>query len=256
MKIYSWNMLFRNQKLDDALRWIETLEFDVICLQEVPEAFLEKLRSLPWHLAHTIEAIRHEPNGDRNIYSVVLSKHPITAQGTIRLPEVPPSARVSMFIRLMRPLHFVHVSDHEAVYADITLPNHSEPLRVVSAHISLTHPTQRALELEAIFEHLTPRTIVCGDFNIIESWRVSLLNFLLGGTIRDATHYSTERIRVEEMFGNRSLVNPLRDQITHPFGLSQLDHILVPNTMPIRRCGIYVHAHGSDHRPIFAFIDL
>ena len=37
MKIYSWNMLFRNTDLDRAFSFIKSLDFDVFCLQEVPE---------------------------------------------------------------------------------------------------------------------------------------------------------------------------------------------------------------------------
>lgn len=252
MKIYSWNMLFRNKKQDDALRWIERLDFDVLCLQEVPEAFLEKLRSLPWYIAYAQEGVRHYRKGDVIAYAVVVSKHPIAAHSEIEMPPIPTPRRVGLFIGLMRPFHFTRVSGRRAVFADLAMPGRAEPLRVISAHLSLSHPRQRAFELALILEHAKPgEAIVCGDFNIIESPKVSLLNYLMGGPLRDIMAYRTERTAMEETIASHGLQNPLCGQVTHPFGLSQLDHILVPATATIKRCGVSVHAYGSDHRPIF-----
>lgn len=251
-------MLFRNNKLDEALRWIEKLDFDVLCLQEVPEAFLEKLRSLPWHLAVASEGDRLLSKKTVRAYAVIVSKNPIAAHGEIALPDIPTPLLTRLFIRLMRPFHFCRVTDRHAVYADIATPHRTEasqtpePLRVISVHLSLSFPEQRARELALVLQTALPHhTIVCGDFNIIESPKVSLLNWLMGGSFRDILAYMTERAAAEAAFAEHGLKNPLRDQLTHPFALSQLDHILVPTDFAVKRSGVSAHLHGSDHRPIF-----
>jgi endonuclease/exonuclease/phosphatase family metal-dependent hydrolase len=252
MKIYSWNMLFRNKKLDEALRWIEKLDFDILCLQEVPEPFLEMLRSLPWHIASASEGVRHFAKEDIPAYVAIVSKHPIAGQEIIPLPDAPLTLRAQAFIRAMRPFHFCRVSGRNALRADIALPGRAEPLRVISAHVSLSHPAQRAEELAVILANAKPGdTVICGDFNIIESPRASAVNFLMGGAARDAVRYQDERASVETLFGEHDFHNPLRYQITHPFSLSQLDHILTPASFKLKRSGVSVHAYGSDHRPIF-----
>ena len=93
-------------------------------------------------------------------------------------------------------------------------------------------------------------TIVCGDFNTIESPRVSLLNWLLGGSVSHAINYNLERTLVEKHFVEHELHNPLRGQVTHLFADSQLDHILVSHSFSTKSASVLADRVGSDHHPI------
>jgi len=251
MRVYSWNMLFRNQELDRAFEFIANSNFDIFCLQEVPTEFLARLKSLPHHLAETTSVDRHFRMVVRN-HVVILSRYPITATGTLALPDYWSTLpwRTKLFVRLMRIFHWTKIDNRHGLYADIALPG--RPLRVFNLHILLSRPTSRVREFE---EAMLKRdknlpTIVCGDFNTIESPRVSLLNWLVGGTPGDAILYRRERTRIEEHFVAHELVNPLRGRITHAFAGSQLDHILVSNSFRIISAEVMHDRVGSDHHPI------
>ena len=48
MRIYSWNVLYENKTFEDVYTYLQKLDFDVIALQEVPQDFLDKLKTLPY----------------------------------------------------------------------------------------------------------------------------------------------------------------------------------------------------------------
>jgi len=55
VKVYSWNMFHRNADLQHAFDFISKVDFDIFCLQEVPEKFLSKLATLPYSIVHGID---------------------------------------------------------------------------------------------------------------------------------------------------------------------------------------------------------
>lgn len=252
MKIYSWNMLYRNRELDRAFEFVATRDFDIFCLQEVPEEFLSRLQTLPHFIAfHRERALSFTKDVVHN-YIVILSKHPIIAEGDIPHPDywtfLP--LRTRLFVRLMPPSLFTKVQDRKSMYIDISL--HGTPVRVFNLHLILMHPALRLKEFEtALAERDTTRpTIVCGDFNILEKPHITPLNWILGGRISDAFLYRHERTHIEEHFLQHSLTNPLYGGITHPISQSQLDHILVSHTFSIKNAHVLPDRIGSDHHPI------
>ena len=108
MKIYSWNMLFRNRELDRAFDFISKTDFDIFCLQEVPDTFLKRLQTLPVHIAFRIDVEKFFKSETVPMFNVILSRHPITAQGEIPFPEywhlLP--LRTRFFVHLMPQLLF------------------------------------------------------------------------------------------------------------------------------------------------------
>ena len=94
-------------------------------------------------------------------------------------------------------------------------------------------------------------TIVCGDFNTLEKPHITPINWIFGGSVGDALLYKRERTHIEKHFVGHELMNPLRGKITHPFSRSQLDHILVSNSLTIKNAEVIPDRFGSDHRPIF-----
>ena len=125
-------------------------------------------------------------------------------------------------------------------------------IRVFNLHTALTRMDLRVKEFESALAERDPSmpTIVCGDFNTIESPRGSLLNWLLGGPVSHASNYTLERTLIEKHFIAHELHNPLRDRVTHLFADSQLDHILVSHSFTITSATVLPDRVGSDHHPI------
>ncbi len=251
-------MLFRNQELDRAYAFIAESDFDVFCLQEVPEDFLKRLQALPCSIAYRIDGERVFREGVVRNYVVILSKHPITAQGEIPFPDywdlLP--LRTHLFVRLMRLFSFSKLRNRGAIFADIRVAGMPSSIRVFNLHLILAHPSWRLKEFEAAMaERDAARpSIVCGDFNTIEAPHISILNWLLGGGISDAALYSRERTRIQRRFVEHQLVNPLIGGITHPLSQSQLDHILVSHSFSITHAVVISDRFGSDHHPIHVSI--
>ncbi len=251
MIVYSWNMLFRNKRLDEALAFIRGSGADVFCLQEVPERFLPQLKELPYHVAEATDVERLFTPVER-LHLVILSRYPIEKRGTISFPEYWPllPLRTRLFVHLMRPLHWSKIRNRSGLWADLRTP--AGTVRVFCLHTALTRPDLRVREFELAMAERDPAVpaLVCGDFNTIESPSVSLLNWLLGGPLHSVARYGQERTHLEKRFMAHELHNPLRGQTTHAFAGSQLDHILVSHTFSIAHSAVISERYGSDHHPI------
>ena len=248
-------MLFRNRKLDRVFDFIRESDWDIFCLQEVPEGFLKQLQTLSCSIAFRTDVDRlFFSGGTVHNYVVILSKHPIEMQGEIPFPEywlsLPLHTR--LFVTCMRPFGFSKVRNRGGIFADIRVPNASIVMRVFNLHLILAQPMLRMKEFEAAMVAHDPSrpTIVCGDFNILESPHITPLNFLMGGRVTDAFLYSRERTQIERRFFEYQLTNPHRGTNTHPLSQSQLDHILVSTSLSIKNAEVVYDRIGSDHHPI------
>lgn len=254
MTIYSWNILYRNTELERVFEFIAHAEFDIFCLQEVPETFLRRLEDLPYSLAYRIDVERLFTGRPVKNYVVILSKHPVEMQGEIPFPDYWPLLPLytRFFVRLMRPLGFSKVRNRGGIFADIRIPGVAHLVRVFNLHLILANPSWRQKEFESAMAErdASQPTIVCGDFNTLERPHITLLNWILGGRVTDTLLYRRERTRIEQRFVEHSLVNPLRGTSTHPFSRSQLDHILVSHTFSIKNASVMPDRAGSDHHPI------
>ena len=257
MNVYSWNMLFRNRELNRAFTFISESDFDIFCLQEVPEEFLKRLQTLPCSIAYRSDVERLFAHGIERNFIVILSKHPITAQGEIPFPDywhlLP--LRTRIFVRLMWPFYFSKITNRGGLYADIPMKGVS--VRIFNLHLILAQPAWRLKEFEMAMakRNSSVPTIVCGDFNTIEAPHISLLNWILGGRVSDAFFHRRERTNVQESFVQHELVNALAGSITHPISRSQLDHILVSQSFSIKNAEVLPDRIGSDHHPIRVTID-
>ncbi len=256
MNIYSWNMLFNNKRLDDALEFIRRSDFDFFCLQEVPESFLKRLQTLPFHVAYATDVDRISPRAER-IYLVTLSRHPIENQREVSFPDYLEKLpwRSRFFVFLMRPLGWTRIKNRSCFYLDANVKG--QVTRIFNLHLILANPQWRLEEFERAMAERNPSlpTIVCGDFNVLESPRVSILNWILGGRIGDTVLWNRERITIEQRFISHELTNPLRAKSTHPLSRSQLDHILVSHHLNVREASVIPERYGSDHHPIFTRIE-
>lgn len=242
-------MLYRNAELERAFAFIRDGDWDIFCLQEVPEVFLKRLQLLPSFIAFRSERELLLKKGVIYNYVVTLSKHPIKAQGDIPLPNpwshLP--RRTHLFVRLMPFGLFTKTRNGNGLFVDVTIRDVS--MRIFNLHLTLAQPIVRMREFEAAMIKRDPArpTVVCGDFNILESPHITPLNFFLGGHLGDALLYRRERIRIERHFIEQELTNPLRGIITHPFSQSQLDHILVSKAFSIKKAEVLKDRIGSDH---------
>jgi len=256
MKIYSWNMLFRNLRRKSAFDFVRNVDADVFCLQEVPKALLTRLEKTYTYIAYASDVEHLFPRNPIPTYNVILSRYPIRGQGIISFPDyqdiLPPRTRVARF--LLRPFHFSEIRNRNGLYADIEAP--SGTVRIFNLHLILAHPTWRLQEFERAMAERDPSlpTVVCGDFNIIESPKASILNWVLGGRVSDAFRYKRERISIENRFVAHELTNALAGSHTHPFSHSQLDHILVSHALTVRDARVLPDRYGSDHHPIYVEI--
>ncbi len=249
-------MLFTNRKLERALKFIRTTPYDVLCLQEVPEILLTKLKKLPLSIAYRYDMVQHFRSGDITTYNVILSPHTIENQDEIVFPDywtfLP--LRTKLFLYLLRPFKFTKASNRGGLYADLRIGTNL--VRVFNLHLILAQPTLRLREFEnAMTERdRTVPTIVCGDFNILESFRSTPLNWMFGGKFSDSLFRHRERTEIEKHFVSHELVNVLRGKNTHPISRSQLDHILISHDLSVSHASVLPDRIGSDHHPISANI--
>ncbi len=257
MTIYSWNMLFKNADLDAALSFVVDSDADIFCIQEAPEEFVARLKSLSsYHVEAAPEVSRRYAGVRSTQYVVIVSKWPIASHGVIALPYrermVPP--RTMFFLRFMVALKVWAMGEgnRHSIFADVQTP--SGLARVFNLHLPLATPAWRAEEFEmAMLERNadTP-TIVCGDFNILEKLHITPLTWILGGTLADVLFFRRERRDIETRFVRHALTNALRGKLTHPLSRSQLDHILVSPHFKVQHARVIKRGMGSDHYPVTA----
>ncbi|MBI2025458.1 endonuclease/exonuclease/phosphatase family protein [Candidatus Kaiserbacteria bacterium] len=174
-------MLFRNRELDRAFKFISESDFDIFCLQEVPEDFLKKLQVLLFSIASRIDVERMHGTDAVRMFNVILSRHQISNSGEILFPEywhlLP--LRTRIFVHLMPWRFFSKIRNRGGLYVDVTVGGKS--MRVMNLHLILAQPAWRLKEFETAMAERDPSrpTIVCGDFNTIEAPHISILNWIL-----------------------------------------------------------------------------
>lgn len=252
MKIYSWNMLYRNREARDAFRFIAKADFDLFCLQEVPEEVLERLKTLPLHVAYRTDTEKIFPSVIVPMFNVILSRYPIETQGEVSFDDYWALLpwRTRFFVQFMPSQLFSKIRNRGGLYADITIAGKS--IRVFCLHLILAQPLWRLREFELAMTKRDPSrpTVVCGDFNTLQRPHVTLLNWILGGRVSDALFYNRERTHIEKRFVEYELRNPLSGKVTHTISRSQLDHILVSHSFSIKNAEVLPDRVGSDHHPI------
>jgi endonuclease/exonuclease/phosphatase family metal-dependent hydrolase len=250
MKFYSWNMYHNNPDLDRAFRFIAGLDFDTLCLQEVPEQFLERLKTLPFHIAYSPDVDRIGIETEYN-FCVILSRHPIVTSEGFSFPSLHWPLRTRAFVTFMYPWGWRKIGNRGSLYADIMLPKTGRT-RMFCLHLTLSYPKRllREFDLAASYRRSSMPSVFCGDLNIIESFRVTLTNWLLGGHFADIFNKGQSRTEAEKRFAELGLQNPLRGSSTHSFAKSQLDHILIPNGFRVIKAEVLADRVGSDHHPV------
>jgi len=261
MKIYSWNVLRSNKKVPEMCEFIENLDFDVLCLQEVTEPMLTKFKEMPFHVAYHVDRFSEvvhmfTKNTIEVNYAVILSKHEILDHGKIQFPKLMRTFNSDTFEFFMERMQkWESITNLGSVYADIKIEG--KPMRIFSVHLALWNPKTRANEFEHLMEYLPGNgsVVVCGDFNVLEYGPLKILNWLLSGTLYEGMPWYPERELFEERFEKYNFQNPLRGKITHAFSRSQLDHILISEELKVSKAWVEENSHGSDHQPVAAEVE-
>ncbi len=260
LKILSWNVLIFNKKIDEAVEFLEESDANVICLQEVSDELLERLRLSSYHLATGTDTIfitnaRQPHIGETRMSIVILSRYPIERSSTYSYPTLPLQNKIRS--RLFHAVLYLaglwkggKNRNREALSVDIEVSG--KKVRVFSIHLSLYTPQIRAAEFKVVQQNLLQKgmNIVAGDFNILESPYIKVWNWLQGGYFKDSLPWANERKAIEESFSESNLVNPFYGKVTHPIAQSQLDHILIPKNIQVIDREVIRKMHGSDHNPI------
>jgi endonuclease/exonuclease/phosphatase family metal-dependent hydrolase len=241
LTIASWNVNVLNSRIPAVKYWISNTAWDIFCLQEVSSELLKILskKDTGWEMIFTHESVLRWPTKDElPSYSVILARGSakILRRQKIDFPKEPPrKLRSKIFIWLLSMIGIFHgaVEDPAFLYADVDVKGNV--FRVFSTHFTLSNPAERSLQWNTLIEKIifqASGNIVCGDFNIMETFVGALINYFLGATfrIRDFFETDRERIKREDMFKDWGFVNPLRGKTTSKSlaGNLQLDHILVP----------------------------
>ncbi len=251
-------MYDENKKTKEAFDFIKQASFDFFCLQEVPPEFLEQLKTLPCCVAYRSESEITYKSKTHSIYNVILTKYPVATQGEILFADYNPYGTIRSFITsaILGRFRFDTRRNRAAFYIDVQIDNQS--VRVFNLHLALRHPLWREYEFEEGMKKfvIDKPTLVCGDFNILESLHTTFMNWGLGGRISDAIFYKRERTRREERFKELGLTNTLLGHMTHPFSQSQLDHILISSTFSVKSVEVVQNRMGSDHCVVKAEVTL
>lgn len=242
-------MLYRNLKQDEAFDFISNLDFDVLCLQEVPEEFLPRLAALPYQMATTTDATLTRGAATLTMHHAILTPHPLHASASFDMPSLSLPLRALIGLRLKEG--WAGLAKREGLYADIDLP--TGLVRVFSVHPAVLSPSARARDFDAIAKYFSEGSslIIAGDFNTADHPIAKPFSWLFGASFREALPWHNERAEVERLFAKWGLQNPLRGKVTLGITLSQLDHILVPKSAEVVKAEVMRDTHGSDHNPVF-----
>jgi len=254
MKIYSWNVYYHSKTPEKQFEYIKNLDFDILCLQEVPENLLKRFKTLPCNVVSAIDITFFSKKKEKTIYTAILSRYPIRASGAIPFPPIKLPVR-ALWVLKMRS-GWIDYRYHGSLYADVDSGN--GPVRVFSIHLTLSSPSNRYRELR-IVEKFLPRKfcpILTGDFNIIDNSSMKMLGWLAGSPFSESVPWHRERKHVEMLFKEWGLKNPLRKKVTHRFSHSQLDHILVPHDAKVVKAEVVKKTYTSDHHPVMVEVML
>lgn len=256
MKIYSWNVYCYNRQMPEVAMRIRTLDFDILCLQEVTPALLEELKRMPFYLTYHVDVLRFFGKRRDYNYVAILSRVPHKGSGTFQFMDFPFPGHTRLFIAFMSLFKWSFLTERGAIYADYETAG--QTLRVFSVHLTLWGPGNRQKEFDEVVRNIEPgkATVVCGDFNVIEYGPMKVLNWILGAPLAHAVPWYPERDLFEERFRDAGLTNALRGKITHPFSRSQLDHILVSKDIEVEHSSVDAERHGSDHALVGAVLRL
>lgn len=240
MKILTWNIYKKNKHIHKAVAFLKKQKADIVCLQEFPATYLELLKSLDGHVAMCEEVWIYKNNrkpGAR-IYSIIISKFPINQH--VVIPHKNTYGHINKYRHFQADSFYVDVDTGQGLF------------RVFNAHFKcVAGPHHRLAQFNEVIGHLSSdrQNIICGDFNTFGKPLVNILLWKLFG-------YKAHEIKINEnknlaaLFKVYGLKNPLKRQVTFWKFPIQLDYILVPAHVEVKKKRAFMRPYGSDHFPL------
>jgi endonuclease/exonuclease/phosphatase family metal-dependent hydrolase len=247
LKVFSWNMYCKNRNFDGALKFLQSIEADVMCLQEVPTEIAREMKKVRgWHV--TEAKARHRGRKRIKTRNVIVSKYPVKSKGGDAFADEEKRAIKSRISGLCGPLEFQ--------YIDIKVG--SRKVRIFNSHLECnTSPRMRVEQFKQVLDlsHKSSVNIYCGDLNTYGQWYLNIfVGYISNYKLADITQ--SEKKLFRELFKEHQLHNVFHGQVTYPLFQLQLDHILIPDDMKVVDKQVYKKRYGSDHRPICVEVEV
>lgn len=247
LKVFSWNMYCNNRNFAGALKFLEEQNADVMCLQEVPTDIARMLeKKTQWHIS---QAKAHH-RGHRRVKTrnVIISRYPIKEKGASSFLEDEKPSIKSRITGLCGPLEFQYID----------IKPGKRKVRIFNSHLECnTSPRIRVEQFKQVLQlsHKSSLNIYCGDLNTYGEWYLNLfVGYISNYKLKDIS--SSERNLFNALFREYELNNVFHGNVTYPLFRLQLDHILVPNDVPVVSKMVYHKRYGSDHRPISVEVEI
>ncbi|MGJ3242725.1 MAG: endonuclease/exonuclease/phosphatase family protein [Opitutales bacterium] len=247
MRIVSWNIYRHNPQLSRQLTWIREHAVDVVCLQEFPEAhlgLLDTLEEYPYRHSAREFFLKKGDRADIRLYTVTLARRELLGAGSIGHHPFP---RMPLRYRLA----YTDL-DIQFQYVDLIGP-YGRRFRIFNCHFEcVTSPEIRLKRFQQVLDTFHPEAIniICGDFNNFGHPWVNLPMSWLSSHYSLKDLWQDEKIAFEKAFTEAGLVNVFRGQRTFRKFPFQLDYVLVPQHLSIRRHAVLKPPRGSDHFPV------
>ena len=247
LKIFSWNIYCHNRSFKSAITFLDAQKADVMCLQEVPTEIVRRLKKRKGIYLCEAKARRR---GRKRIKTrnIILSRYPIKESKSFSFDEEEKLSIKSRITGLSGPLEFQ--------YIDIKLGKHK--VRIFNSHLECnTSPRIRVEQFKQMLKasHKNCINIYCGDLNIYGEWYINLfVGYISNYKLRDIS--LSERELFDKLFRKHDLLNVFYGCVTYPILQLQLDHILIPNHIPIITKRVFRRRRGSDHKPIMVEVEV
>ena len=230
LKHVQFNLNFRNQRMEEFKDYLKETKPDVVTLQEVTPSHMKSLEELQYK-SYALNFSKNYPyvSREKGVYPyqvycpfqavggvAILSKHPINEEKSVCL------------------------EGKGLLWSQILVEK--QPINIVSIHTYWPYPyrqPEQIATIQEIFKHITPPTLIAGDFNAA-AWSHS---------VKEIEKASKTKV-VEGM--RWSIILAKQFSIIPNFKLA-IDHVLLSKEFQVEK--IFVEKSlGSDHFPIVSKI--
>jgi len=241
----------------EGLKHILAKKPDIICLQEANKKTVKILADAGYDTHVVDDALTSNPN--KGQFVATFTKLKITDRSKYEYSSYYSKSLLTKGYKLFR-----RDEKHEAAVTEVEIAGNK--LVIFNLRLSTaTGPEFRIKALEKIicdFSNRLENIIVCGDLNVIE-WR--LFKTVTGWTreYKQEEYAINERNEVDKLFASVNLTNIFSGRNTIFFDPGvlkgphlQLDHVVVGKSWKILNTNVTKKSFGSDHKILFAELEL
>lgn len=244
MKLLNWNVYYRNKEPRRVVQFIDSINADIICLQEVPAKLKDELvRGRNYIVKECVDYYR---SGADTFLLILTKKQPLQA-GVYTYFHKPTKSLLHSYWHFLFELE----QNHQSLYVDIEI--NQKVLRFHNVHLTWdTTPSVRIEQLQSFFSFRNqfPQSVIMGDLNTFSNKFIGVLAAIpLSYKFEDIS--IDERKVVDQMVSTAKLQNPYKGVTSWPLIKTgfQMDHILIPEGIEISNVQFLKETYGSDHLP-------